>query len=433
MRGTLARIADWEDSRLFEVVAEGIPLIAQNAESLDEVARRLFSAGEHRASEIIRGFAEEEAAKVLILLDAVRCPKEHRKETLACFDNHLAKRVYALTCSYPNILTFGELRELVDRERQPHFLDGPNQVDWIFENSILTERVRAIYVDYVRDITEESGGYGWIAPSDRGAPARAYRTAESVQLCRDLCDVGADSPDGVAEIAATWRNCEPNDDTDRKALRTVIVAMLKRLEKGKHGVADASAVSRIVSSWPFPLWTLKLNNKPPAGRTLDELRKARTAAIESIAKTEAKRAPAPAISRQKVERMSRAYAEWVRECDEDDKRLGRGKYAASRIRWSNEFDRHLELPSYKKLETMLNTLKDSERAALLALAWFTRDTVANWPRVYARARAMALDVSYELGLGRDWLAGLKRWEDKPRTFSPGRTFSLDRLSSENQN
>lgn len=81
----LAQIADWENSRLFEMVAEGIPLIAQNAESLDEAAGRLFSTGEHRTSGIIRGFAEEEAAKVLILLDAVRCPKEQRQATLECF------------------------------------------------------------------------------------------------------------------------------------------------------------------------------------------------------------------------------------------------------------------------------------------------------------------------------------------------------------
>ena len=374
MRGTLAQIADWEDSRLFEVVAEGIPPIAQNAESLDEASRRLFSAGEHRTSEIIRGFADEEAAKVLILLDAVRCPKEHRQETLECFHHHLAKRIYALTCSYPNILTFGELRELVDRERQLYFLDGPNRVDWIFENSILTERARAIYVDYVRDITEESGGYGWIAPYDPGTPVGAYRTAESVELCRALCDVGANSPDGVAEIAATWRNFAPNDDTDRKALRAEIVAMLKRLAMGNHGVANEVAVKRLLSSWSFPLWPLKLKERP-ASKSVEQLRKARTAAIESIAKTEARRDPPPAIVRRKVEEMSRAYAKWERECGEDDKRLGRGKYAVSRIRRSNEFDRHFELPSYKTLEAMLKALKDCERASLLALAWFTRDTV----------------------------------------------------------
>lgn len=346
--------------------------------------------------------------------------------------SHLAKRIYALTCSYPNILTFGELRELVNRERQPYFLDGPNRVDWIFENSILTERMRAIYVDYVRDITEESGGLGWIAPDDRSPPMGAYRIAESVELCRALCDVGANSSDGVEEIAATWRNFAPNDDMDRKALRDVIMEMLKCLARGNHGVADEAAVNRMLSSWSFPLWPLKLNERP-AGRTAEELRKARTVAIESIAKTEPRRDPPPAIARRKVEDLSRAHAEWERECDEDDKRLGRGKYAASRIRWSNEFDRHLELPSYKKLEAMLKALKDSERATLLALAWFTRDTVADWPRVYAQARATNLDVSYEVGLGRDWLAGLQRWEEKPRAFSPGSTFSIDRLSSESQN
>ena len=69
-----------------EAVAEGVPLIAENAENLEAAARRLFSTEECRVSDIIRGFAAEEAAKVLIVLDAVRCPEEHREETLKCFE-----------------------------------------------------------------------------------------------------------------------------------------------------------------------------------------------------------------------------------------------------------------------------------------------------------------------------------------------------------
>ena len=138
MKGAVLELAKWSDSRLFEEAAAGIPLIAENAKSLNETAQRLYSAREYQASEIIRGFAEEEAAKVLILLDALRCPPERRLDTLKCFDIHLAKRIYALTCSFPNILSFGELGDLVAHERQPYYLDGPNSVDWIFTNSITT-------------------------------------------------------------------------------------------------------------------------------------------------------------------------------------------------------------------------------------------------------------------------------------------------------
>ena len=47
---------------------------------------------------MLRNLANEEAAKVLILLDVVRCPKSRstdKSRTLSYFYNHLAKRIYA--------------------------------------------------------------------------------------------------------------------------------------------------------------------------------------------------------------------------------------------------------------------------------------------------------------------------------------------------
>ena len=163
MTPALLSLAGCPDGHLFEEIAAGVPLIVENAEGLDAAARRLFEAGEHRASDIIRGFAEEEAAKVPVLLDAVRCESSRRLDVLKCYHSHLAKRIYALTCTFPNIQTFGELGKLVAGERQPYYLDGPNSVDWIFRNSITAEREMTIYVDYVRDLTAESSGYGWRA------------------------------------------------------------------------------------------------------------------------------------------------------------------------------------------------------------------------------------------------------------------------------
>lgn len=376
MKGALLELAGWQDSRLFDQIGAGIPLIAKNADSLDESARRLCLAGEIRASKIIQGFAEEEAAKVLILLDAVRCPTVRRLGTLKCFYSHLAKRIYALSSSFPNILTFRELGDLVAHERQPYYLDGPNSVDWIFTNSITTERERTIYVDCVRDITETSGGYGWSAPEELGIHFNEYRQPESVKLSRAFCDAGANSGGGLAVIADTWNGFLPTQDTSREELRGVIAQMLNALAEGGHCTASKAAQSQIVTNWSFPLWPFDLHQKP-LGKTVDELREQRRQTIKWIEKTEAQRDPPPAIDRVKVEMVSRAYAEWEEECDRDDRRKGRGTYGTSRIRSSSEFSDHLELPSYKRLESMLRDLTEKERAALLALAWFTRNTLAN--------------------------------------------------------
>ena len=84
------------------------------------------------------------------------------------------------------------------------------------------------------------------------------------------------------------------------------------------------------------------------------------------------------------------------------------------------------MPSYVRMREMFVELSDPERTALLALAWFTGDVIADWPRVYADAidRCATLDQMYQLGLGRDWLAGLNRWEEPPSKFEPGRWHGI---------
>ena len=131
MARPIMALADYSKKRLFEEIAKGIPLIMRNAEHLEESSERIRSAEANRASNIMRGIADEEAAKILVLLDVVRGPTDSRcrANTLKNFSSHLAKRIYALVASYPNIQSFSELISLVDLERRAHYLDGPKELD----------------------------------------------------------------------------------------------------------------------------------------------------------------------------------------------------------------------------------------------------------------------------------------------------------------
>ncbi len=55
-------------------LASGLPLISENASSLWTEASEMSRLGARRGVGILQAFAEEEAAKALILFDAVRCP-----------------------------------------------------------------------------------------------------------------------------------------------------------------------------------------------------------------------------------------------------------------------------------------------------------------------------------------------------------------------
>ena len=61
-----------------ELIAEGLPILLNSAEELDHAANQLPKISE-RARAILVGLAEEEAAKNLVLLDVIRCPKSKQK------------------------------------------------------------------------------------------------------------------------------------------------------------------------------------------------------------------------------------------------------------------------------------------------------------------------------------------------------------------
>ena len=424
MKRAIGDLASLRDERLFRGISEGIPLIVENAVSLDETARRLHRDKEFRVSEIIRGFAEEEAAKVLILIDLVRCPRDQqkRREVARRFYGHVAKRIYAMTCSLPNIRSFGELCDLVDQELRPYYLDGPNWVDWVVPNSILAEREQSLYVDYVRDITDEAGDCYWNTPYSPASARLQYETPECVKLSKALSEAGANSPKGLAVIADTWRGFKPDSETDRKRLWNLIALTLDQLSIAGQAVGDDSIASNlIIESWSFPLWSLTITEPRASPEELNDLREQRTRTIEWIQSTEAKRDPPPAISRSTVEALGNAYAAWRREVDSATSSSPGRKKGGIRFRSSEEIKRDFELPSYARAEGMFRKLDIEERAALLALGWFARERVADWPRIYERARQQVSTVShaYQIGYGAYWLAGLDRWKKKPRPFTPG--------------
>ena len=430
MKRPILNLKQLSDIALYETLAEGMPLIVDNATSLDETARRLYRNEEFRASDIMRGFAEEEAAKVLILLDYVRCPRnwERREQVLKRFHGHVAKRIHAMACDFPRIASFGELSDLVERECRPWYLDGPNGVDWIFRNSISEKRERDLYVDYVRDVTDAAGAYHWVPPAPPMRVLSQYQAPNCVTLVRLLFGAGALSTGGLDEIAKVWRGFVPVPDTDRVELRCLISETLNRPAL-RCGAIGKEGARFIVLRWPFPLWPLTMKEPHSDDGDLDGLREERKLTVEWIEETEAKRDPPPAISRAKVEDVSEAYAAWESDVEAHAARSGGSAGGEFRFRSSADIERDFDLASYARLKRKLAALSDEERAALVALGWFARAQIADWPRAYRRAIEMtpSLDEVYQIGLGNYWLPGLDRWESKPASFSAGQWYLADRV------
>ena len=76
MRRAIKDLCQFDDDRFFKEVEEGISRILENVERLDAAAHKLSAGNDNQSAQILGGLAKEEAAKVFVLLDVVRCPSD---------------------------------------------------------------------------------------------------------------------------------------------------------------------------------------------------------------------------------------------------------------------------------------------------------------------------------------------------------------------
>ena len=276
MERAIKDLCQLPDAKFFEEVATGIGHVVEVVARLDPAAHKLSEAGDHHPARILGNLAEEEAAKVLILVDAVRCPRSkqaERSRTLGYFYDHLAKGIYTQVCHW-RPMDFAEVTRGVEQERVEYYLDGPNDVDWIFPNRITQQREDELYVGYIRDDSDEEGQGEryWVCP--RNDDLFGYRTHPVIDVARALHQVGATAPAALTVVAEVWRPVEVRsemrfDELERLNWRTLEVLE----ERGLLAAAPAEVNAVIRDRWPFPLWPLDLRVRKVEKEHLREVRR----------------------------------------------------------------------------------------------------------------------------------------------------------------
>lgn len=403
------------DDDFFEEISKGIGLIGKSVERLDQAAAVLTASHHGQGGRVLQSLAEEEAAKALILLDAVRCPRscqEERGRALARFRDHLAKGIYAAAVGW-RYTDLAEFRTYVDRRRKGWYLDGPNDVDWIFPNEILDSRERALYVDYVQDITEGDGDQFWMSPPSDSSFLIPYRSTEPITLVRAIIDVGVQSAPGLRIVANLWRDLRVSDSTTFPEIRRRNIETLEALaDAGLCGPEARPSFGEFVNSWLPPMWSLDLREECV---DLAELRRKRAKHLAWQREQAAKREPPLTIERETVLSLSDLFLAWQKEMDGTDKTKWQSGLGNLTFLDASFFDEcAFKLRSYRDLTEALLSLTKEERIDLAALAWFARRTGQSWTHLREHAsRMIGDDCRYEVGLGRDWAEGLHRWEKPP--------------------
>ena len=297
--------------------------------------------------------------------------------------------------------------------RNSLYLDGPNDVDWILRNEIKASRETALYVDYVRDITEPSGDPDWSAPPRDGANTSPHASSDAVRLVRTITNMGAATPSGLAVVGDVWQRFDLIDSTIWPEIRGQNMTVLRRLA-GVESYASPvhDDVRRFVNDWIPPLWSVEMTLEQVS---IEELRRKRDDVLAWRREQASKRDPAPVIARERVVDLSELYRVWEEDVENADKsRWESGSGNLGFLNGSFFAEYAFQLASYGRLISEFERLTRVERVDLAALAWFARRNGESWTSLHEHAELMIKDdFHYEIGLGSKWLEGLQRWEEPP--------------------
>jgi hypothetical protein len=253
------------------LIAEGLGLIAEHITTLHGDLLHLIQVGRRRSAAVVDGLAQEEAAKALILLDVVRMGWRDQalvRRQLSRFYNHLARGIYARVVE-GRPADFAEVRRYVDNLRRSRYLDGPNDVDWIFRNTIMAEREDDLYVDYV--VAEDERF--WTTPARRDDYS-AVRPGMIIELVIALDRLGCLSVEGLGVVATAWHGQLIKDDTPWKivaAINRQIVDASLRAGLAQRELTDRD-VRLILEQWTFPLFYLDLKEEKVESKDLQAQR-----------------------------------------------------------------------------------------------------------------------------------------------------------------
>jgi hypothetical protein len=264
-----------ERSRL-DVIAEGLGLLVEHVQALRDDLWQLAQEERPRGFAVLAAFGDEEAAKVLVLLDLVRMgwrdPSGSSKQ-LHRFYEHLARCIYAeLEAMRP--ADFREVRSIVDSARSALYLDGPNDYDWIFRNQLIARREESLYVDYVHD----EDGNRWTSPARYDSTQFGYLTTAQ-DLIASMHRIGLTSRGGLDVIAQAWVDQLIADDTHWQEVRALNWRIIQELDSKGLMLADVGQedVQRVHDRWGFPLTSLDLSERKVTEAQLRAVRDRRLA------------------------------------------------------------------------------------------------------------------------------------------------------------
>ena len=221
------RLCQMPQTDRLDCIAKGLPVILSSSKGFWQAATDLKN--QVREAVVLARHAEEEAAKVLILMDMVRCPKpllaSRISDMVKWFYSRLARLIYAEAVSWKPTHV-AQLREYVNTSRKSHEVEGAVG-EYIVPNWTIFSREGVLYADIA---AYEGEPIQWNDPADLihqfsfpRHPPTVLHLAEAMSL------LGMFTRRGLDVTAATWATTEFSDQEtyqDASDLTRILIGRL---------------------------------------------------------------------------------------------------------------------------------------------------------------------------------------------------------------
>ncbi len=208
-------------------LSEGLPIILGRSRSFWQASCQLKN--RPREAEVLKGFTEEEAAKILILMDAVRCPKALIDSKIRCvvrwFYSHLARLIYVEAIGWRPI-HIAQLRDYVYQHRKSHYIEADYSV---MPNWAKYERESRLYADIQ---SGEAGGPSWNDPNLIFQGSDPVTFASDVPLVLELVEamaaLGMFTSQGLKATSDIWDQVTFTATENEENARKLTSQMIER-------------------------------------------------------------------------------------------------------------------------------------------------------------------------------------------------------------
>jgi hypothetical protein len=241
-------------SRL-DLIAEGLPLVLASSQSFWAATCALENNA--REATVLESFAEEEAAKALILLDIARCPPAQVSGRIGriigkIFYDHLARLIYAKAQSWKPV-NVAQLQEYVDSERKAHYVEG-FAGEYIMPNWAIYSRESTLYADIE---VHENGVPHWSNPTLLSS-LRMRMQPPALELIESLSALGLFTREGLQTLSDVWGAVDfkgPEDSQITRSMSKVVATRLDTEGLLTEGATDDHA-RRFYHHWQMPMYNL---------------------------------------------------------------------------------------------------------------------------------------------------------------------------------